>query len=146
MPELKTTASLQPSEKEYVRKDGSKVPVLIGVASFASGSEGVAFVLDLIERKRAEAAAREMRLELAHANCVATTGQLTAPIAHELKQPITAAISNAEGVLRWLGRRPFELLRIGWGLGLIVEAGHRAGSVVDRIRALVKKARPGMCG
>src|SRR5260370_9164674 len=97
MPEIKTTGSLQPSEKEYVRKDGSMVPVVIGVASFESGSEGVAFVLDLTERKRAEAAAREMQLELAHANRVATMGQLTASIAHEVKQPITAVISNAEG-------------------------------------------------
>jgi hypothetical protein len=79
MPELKTTGSLQPSVKEYVRKDGSRVPVLTGVASFESGSEGVAFVLDLTERKRAEAAAREM--QLAHANRVATMGQLTASIA-----------------------------------------------------------------
>jgi C4-dicarboxylate-specific signal transduction histidine kinase len=112
--------------------------VLIGVASFESGSEGVAFVLDLTERKRAEAAAREMQLE--HANRVATMGQLTASIAHEVKQPITAVISNAEGVLRWLGRRPLDLERIREGLGLIVKAGHRAGNVVDRIRALVKKA------
>jgi signal transduction histidine kinase len=69
-------------------------------------------------------------------------GQLTASIAHEVKQPITAVISNAEEVLRWLGRRPLDLERIREGLGLIVEAGHRAGNVADRIRALVKKAPP----
>jgi PAS domain S-box-containing protein len=58
--ELKLTGSLHPFEKEYFRKDGSRVPVLIGVASFEQGgNQGVAFVLDLTERKRAEEALRE---------------------------------------------------------------------------------------
>jgi PAS domain S-box-containing protein len=57
LPELKKTGSLQPFEKEYFRKDGSRVPVLIGVATFdEAGSQGVGFVLDLTERKRAEEA------------------------------------------------------------------------------------------
>src|SRR5258707_8388676 len=55
--ELKLTRTLQPFEKEYFRKDGSRVPVLIGVATFEEGAnQGVAFVLDLTERKRAEEA------------------------------------------------------------------------------------------
>ena len=60
VPELKMTGSLQPFEKEYFRKDGSRVPVLIGVATFEEGgNQGVAFVLDLTERKCAEEALRE---------------------------------------------------------------------------------------
>ena len=60
LPDLKVTGSLQPFEKEYFRKDGSRVPVLIGVASFeVGGNQGVAFVLDLTERKRAEKALRD---------------------------------------------------------------------------------------
>jgi PAS domain S-box-containing protein len=60
LPELKVTGSLQPFEKEYFRKDGSRVPVLTGVATFEeSGNQGVAFVLDLTERKRAEKALRD---------------------------------------------------------------------------------------
>jgi PAS domain S-box-containing protein len=60
VPELKMTGSLQPFEKEYFRKDGSRVPVLIGVATFEEGgNQGVAFVLDLTERKRAEEALRD---------------------------------------------------------------------------------------
>src|SRR5712691_9944367 len=59
VPELKMTGSLQPFEKEYFRKDGSRVPVLIGVATFEEGgNQGVAFVLDLTEGKRAEEALR----------------------------------------------------------------------------------------
>jgi PAS domain S-box-containing protein len=62
VPELKKTGRLQPFEKEYFQKDGSRVPVLIGTASFdESGSQGVAFVLDLTERKRAEAERERLR-------------------------------------------------------------------------------------
>src|SRR5215813_3182375 len=57
--ELRSTGTFQPFEKEYYRKDGSRIPVLIGGALFEeSGNEGVAFVLDLTERKRAEEALR----------------------------------------------------------------------------------------
>jgi PAS domain S-box-containing protein len=60
LPELKVTGSLQPFEKEYFRKDGSRVPVLIGAATFEEGgNQGVSFVLDLTERKCAEEALRE---------------------------------------------------------------------------------------
>jgi len=65
LPELKVTGSLQPFEKEYFRKDGSRVPVLIGVATFEEGGDqGVAFVLDLTERKRVEQALRESEYKL----------------------------------------------------------------------------------
>jgi PAS domain S-box-containing protein len=65
VPKPEVTGSLQPFEQEYLRKDGSRVPVLIGAASFdASVNRGVAFVLDLTERKRAEEAARRSEREL----------------------------------------------------------------------------------
>src|SRR5262249_43892614 len=66
VPELKTTGSLQPFEKEFFRKDGSRVPVLIGVAAFEQdASQGVAFVLDLTERKRAAETQQVLQMELA---------------------------------------------------------------------------------
>src|SRR5205807_10232561 len=100
--DLKRTGTARPFEKEYFRKDGSRVPVMVGGARFEEGgNEGVAFVLDLTERKRAEADAREsdrryreVQTELAHANRLATMGQLTASIAHEINQPITGVVTN----------------------------------------------------
>ena len=147
-PELRMTGSLQPFEKEYFRKDGSRVPVLVGAASFEeNGNQGVAFVLDLTERKRAEAEAgeserryRELQTELAHASRVATMGRLTGSIAHEVKQPIAAAAANAETALLWLARRPPDLEEAEQALGRIVKDANRAGDVLERIRALVKKA------
>jgi len=149
-PEIKMTGTVQPYEKEYFRKDGSRVPVLVGAAGFdESGKQGVAFVLDLTERKRAEAEAREsegryraVQMELAHANRLATMGQLSASIAHEVKQPIAATATNAAAALRWLGGEPPNLQEARAALGRIVETSHRAGDVVDRIQTLIKKAPP----
>jgi PAS domain S-box-containing protein len=148
--ELVMTGTLRPHEKEYYRKDGRRVPALIGSAMFDEGrNQGVSFVLDLTERKRAEAEAREserryyeVQTELAHANRLATTGQLTASIAHEVRQPIAATITNAQAALRWLGRRPPDLEEVRQALDRIVENGNRAGDVIDRIHALIKKAPP----
>ena len=266
--EQKMTGSLQPFEKEYFRKDGARVPVLIGTAMFEErGDQGVAFVLDLTERKQAEQALRESQeqwkavfennptmyfmvdasgaivsanplgaeqlgftvdeliglpvqnlfhpedreavgrslalcfkgcgrtiswearkirkngaalwvremgrvmlikdrpvglivcediterkrvsdtlreaqAELAHANRVATMGQLTASIAHEVNQPIAANVINAQAALRWLTAERPDLEEVRQALGRIVENANRAGAVIGRIRTLIKKAPP----
>jgi PAS domain S-box-containing protein len=144
----KSSGRFEPFEKEYTRKDGSRVPVLIGEATLEEGgNEGVAFVLDLTERKRVEAEAleserryREAQLELTHANRVATLGQLTASITHEVNQPITAAVTYALAARRWLSAESPNVHEVDDALSLIVKEGNRAGEVVGRIRALIKKA------
>ena len=138
-------------ESRHRRKDGSVFPVDIRVREFRQGGQrfGLSLIRDITERKRAEAEARdgerryrEMQMELAHANRVATMGQLTASIAHEVKQPIAATVSNAQAALRWLGRQPPDLEEVRQALAHIVQDGKRAGDVAGRIRDLIKKAPP----
>jgi PAS domain S-box-containing protein len=136
-------------EKEYFRKDGSRVPVLVGSTFFGSANQGVAFVIDLTERKRAEAEAREserrhreVQMELAHANRVATMGQLTASIVHEVKQPIAATVTNAEAALRFLDAQTVNLDKVRQIQNDIMKAGNRAADVISRIHDLFKKAPP----
>jgi C4-dicarboxylate-specific signal transduction histidine kinase len=143
----KSTGLFEPFEKEYTRKDGSRVPVLIGEATFeVGGNQGVAYVHDLTERKRVEAEARENELryreallELAHANRVATMGQLTASIAHEVNQPLAAVVANAEAGLRWLKRGTPDLEAASRSFEGIIGDGKRASEVIRRVRALANK-------
>jgi PAS domain S-box-containing protein len=255
---LKTTGTVQPREKEYFRKDGSRVPVLAGAAKLVGPhEEGVAFVIDMSERKRAEyltrqvfesspdrisivgrdhryrrvnptyeriyglpmeafigkhiadfpgaedferttkahydrcfagkevnyaawfdlplgqrylavthtplrpdserveavltisrdltehvlasEALREAQIELAHANRVATMGQLTASIAHEVNQPLTAVVANAQACLRWLDRATPDLDAARRSVEWVVNDGNRASEVIRRVRSLANK-------
>ncbi len=141
IPELRRTGVVQPYEKEYFRKDGSRAPVLVGGATLEEGGqEGVAFVLDLTERNRAAAALREMHMQVGHANRVATLGQLAVSIAHEVSQPITATVANAQAALRWLGRPEPELENVRLALERVVRDGARASAVVHRVRDLIRKS------
>jgi C4-dicarboxylate-specific signal transduction histidine kinase len=97
---------------------------------------------DVTESVMAEEALNRARSELAHVTRVTTMGELTASIAHEVKQPIAAAVTSAQTALRWLEAQPPELGEVREALSRIVRAGKRAGDVVGRIRALVTKAPP----
>ncbi len=148
--ELKARGTVQPFEKEYFRKDGSRVPVLIGVARFEeSGNQGVAFVLDLTERKRAEEALREeqerlrqLESDLAHMNRLSMMGELAASLAHEIKQPIAAARNNARAAMNFLDKQPPDLDEVREALDCVVGDADRAGNIIGRVRDQVKKAPP----
>src|SRR5208282_1109712 len=138
-------------ETSHRRKDGTMFPVEVRTRPFQHGGRrfNVSFARDITERKRAEAEAREserrfreVQMELAHANRVATLGQLTASIAHEVNQPIGAARNHAASGLRFLIRNPPDLDEVREALECVVSNTDRAGEVIGRIRAHVKKAPP----
>jgi len=145
--ELRATGSCKPYEKEYLRNDGSHVPVLVGSATLGEHrDQGVSFILDLTERKQAEENLRESQrrnrdaqMELAHVNRVTTMGQLTASIAHEVNQPIAAAVTSADAGLRWLAAQPPDLVEVRDAFDRIIKAGSQAGGVIGRIRAVIRK-------
>lgn len=150
MAELVTVGIAQPSETECAGSDGGRVPVLMGAALFdGPPAEGVAFVVDLREQKQAQRLARERdrqyhesQVELAHANRVATMGHLTASIVHEVNQPLTGVITNANLASRLLGRETPNIENAQTALSRIVRDGNRAAEVLSRIRGLIKKAPP----
>lgn len=142
-PQLKVQGSLQPFETELFREDGSLVPVLIGVSTFEQGGyKGVAFVLDLSERKRDADMLRALQTDLAHANRVATMGQLAGSIAHEMNQPIGAVRNNAHAALRFLTANPPNMPEIREALECVVGETYRAGNIIGRIQDQIKKAPP----
>lgn len=149
MEEMRATGVATPFEGEYVKKDGSRVPVLIGAAFFdGRPMEGVAFVIDLTDRRRAEGLARdserryhESQLALAHANRVSAMGHLAASIAHELNQPLSGVVVSAETAIMLLNDEP-DLPEARKALARVVRDGTRAGQVFGRIRTLIKKAPP----
>jgi C4-dicarboxylate-specific signal transduction histidine kinase len=138
-------------EHRLLMPNGSvKYVHVVGRASKEDGSRTAEFVgaiTDITERNRAEAEAREserrfreIQSELAHANRVATMGELAASIAHEVNQPIATARNNAASALRFLSRSPPDLEEVREALGCIVNDVDRAGDVIGGIRKLIMKA------
>ena len=102
----------------------------------------VGALLDITERKQAEETLREARAELAHVTRVATLGEMTASIAHEINQPLAAVVNNASACMRWLAGPTPNLEEARHSAALITSDGHRAGEIISRIRALAQKAPP----
>jgi signal transduction histidine kinase len=95
-----------------------------------------------LESTRRERQYREAQTALAHANRIATIGQLTASITHEVRQPITAAVTYALAARRWLSEKPPDFGEVSEALAGIITEGNRASEVIGRTRALIKKAPP----
>jgi two-component system sensor kinase FixL len=123
------------------RKDGAEVPVEVGLNPITTeqGLFVVASVIDITDRRRAELEAQGLRQDLAHISRVATMGELTAAIVHELSQPLTAIRTNAEAGLRLLASGKRDDGELGEILEDIVTSDRHAGQVIQHVRSLFKK-------
>lgn len=138
--------SFYEGETELVRANGQRMPVLFAI-TFAPREDHDAsvfvFVIDSTERKRHQDALLLAQTELAHAARVATLGELTASIAHEVNQPLMAVVTDGQAAMRWLNRAPPNLDEVEAALTRITSEGRRAADIVHRIRAfLAKTATP----
>jgi PAS domain S-box-containing protein len=97
---------------------------------------------DITEQKRAEEAVRQAQADLTHVSRVTTMGELTASLAHEVNQPIAAAVTNANTSLRWLNRAPPDLEEARQAVSRIAKDVTRASEIISRVRSLFKKAPP----
>ena len=125
------------------RKDGSEVPVEIALSPI-HGDAGLAVLVsinDISERKRADRELAIQRDELAHLSRVVLLAELSGSLAHELNQPLTAILSNAQAAVRFLAHSPPNLDEVRDSLTNIVENDKRAGEVIRRLRAMLRKDR-----
>src|SRR5215472_13425453 len=132
--------------KRYRRKDGevvwADVTAFVVPATDSTPAFLGAVIVDITDRKRAEEALQQAEADLARLNRVMLLGEMTASIAHEINQPIAAVITNANAGLRWLGAQSPDIDEVRQAFGRIVRDGTRAGEVIGRIRALVRKLPP----
>jgi PAS domain S-box-containing protein len=104
--------------------------------------EHIGTIMDVTERKRAEDALRQAHAELAHVSRVTTMGELTASLAHEVNQPIAAAVTSANSCYRWLTAEVPNLDKARAAAMRIVNDGTRAAEIITRIRLLFQKGTP----
>ena len=120
------------------RKDGLALPVELQVRPVEGGLV-LASVSDISDRLAAERESAQQRTELAHLSRVAVLGEMSASLAHELNQPLTAIVSNAQAALRFLDGGPEQQAELKETLSDIAASGSRAGDVIRRLRAMLKK-------
>jgi C4-dicarboxylate-specific signal transduction histidine kinase len=132
-------------EYRLVMPDGSVKYVHVvthGLRGESGSIEFVGAVMDVTGRKRAEEALRQAQADLTRVSRVTTMGELTASLAHEVNQPIAAAVTNANTCLRWLTRDQPDLEEARAAAMRIVKDGTRAAEIISRVRLLFKKSPP----
>ena len=133
-------------EIRLTRKDGSEFEAAVACAPLTD-EEGhvagfVANIEDITDRKRADEALRKAQAELAHMTRLTTLGEMAASIAHEVNQPLAAIVANATASLNWLAQPSVKVDVVRDALVDVVNDGHRAADVIQRIRQLATKGDP----
>jgi two-component system sensor kinase FixL len=124
--------------------DGNEFPMELTVSGLMLTSHRVlkCFIRDLSARKQLEAESRRHLMELAHLTRVSTVGELSGSLAHELNQPLTAILSNAQAARRFLANgQPPDLDEVRDILKDIIEQNQRAGEIIRHMRAMLKKGK-----
>jgi PAS domain S-box-containing protein len=130
-------------ETVRMRKDGSLLDVSLTISPMKDGSGRVVgaskLARDITERKRAEEALRQAQTDLAHASRLTSMGEFTASLAHEVKQPIAAAVTDANTCVRWITRDEPDLNEAREAAWRIVKDAQRAAEIINRVHLLFKK-------
>jgi PAS domain S-box-containing protein len=130
-------------ETVRMRKDGSLLDVALTISPMKDAAGRIVgaskLARDITERKRSEEALRQTQADLAHLSRVTTISELTASLAHEIRQPISAAMTNAKTCLRWLGRDDPNLTEGREAAARMINDVTRAADIISRISLLFKK-------
>jgi PAS domain S-box-containing protein len=128
-------------EAQFVTRSGERRETIIATETVEMGGHAcfITTIRDITERQRAQREAQEQRQLLTHLGRVAVLGELSGALAHELSQPLTAILSNAQAARRMLARQPVDLREIDEILEDIASADRRAGEVIRRLRAMFKR-------
>ena len=135
----RTAASGGPEKIEYTLGADDRERFYEAMIVTCDGDKILSIVRDITDRKRAELEADSHRRELAHLGRVATLGELSGTLAHELSQPLTAVLSNAQAARRLLDGDPPDVGQIREALDDIIRNDKRAGAVIERLRSLLRK-------
>ncbi|HEV3298915.1 MAG TPA: PAS domain S-box protein [Planctomycetaceae bacterium] len=140
---MKREGRVPPWEKEYIRKDGSRVPVFMAGALLESdGDQCVFFVVDLTKLKNAEEQVRDVRSRLDHASRLSVMGELLADMAHEIHQPLGVIANYANGSLKRLKKGQLTVGALKDKLREIAAESMRVAEVLRRIREFIRRREP----
>lgn len=136
---VRVNASDEPEQLDYVMGAEDAERFYEANIVRCDGDKILSIVKDVTDRRRAELGTEAQRRQLAHLSRVATLGELTGALAHELSQPLTAVRSNAQAARHLLNRTPLDIAEMRAALDDVIRNSQRAGGVIDRLRALLRK-------